>query len=160
MRPEKTPVTLQRAMNAIFFSVKWQSVLVYLDDIVVFSKNANSHMVLLEQALALLRDAGVLLKLKKCPFFVEKINYLRKVIRPGLLKLYETTTAAVLELRDPATQTELRSFLGLCNVFSQFFSNFSRVAAPLNKKLRKNSPRHFLPLLRPKRTQWNTSRHY
>lgn len=92
--------TFRRAMEVIFSSAKWQSALMYLDDIVVFSKNAHNHMAHLRQALTLYRKAGVTLKLNTCSFFDEKIKYIRQIIRPRRLKLSEATTAVVRKLKD------------------------------------------------------------
>lgn len=131
------PATFQQGKEVILLSVKWQSVLVYLDDIVVFSKNDNKHMAHYPQVLTMLRIARVTLKLRKCRFFAERMNYLGQTIRPGRLELSEATTAAVRERKDATTQTELGSVLGLSHVFRQFVSSFSEAAAPLNKKLRK-----------------------
>lgn len=61
----------------------------------------------------------------------------------GIQKRFEATTAAVRELIDPSTQTELRSISGLCKVYRRFVPNFSRVAAPLHKKLRKDQHTSF-----------------
>lgn len=94
----------------------------------------------LQHVLTLLRDSGVTLEIKKCLFIPERNNSLGHVLRPGRPKPSETTTAAVHELNDPMTQTELRSFLSIRSVFRRFVSNVSRVAASLNRKLRKDQP--------------------
>lgn len=134
-------------MDVILSSVIWQSELLYLDDIVVFSKNANNnHKAQLRQVLTGLRDAGVTIKLKRRSFFEEKINYLGHVIQPGRQELLEATSTAALELRNPTTQTRLTSFSNLCSVFRRFVTNFSRGATPFNKKLRKDQPTPILSL--------------
>lgn len=80
-------------------------------------------------------------------FFAETINYLNHVIRPGRLEIAKTTTKAIQELQDPTAQTEVRSFLDLCNVFRRFLPNFLQTAAPLNKKLQKGQPKSFPDLI-------------
>lgn len=77
-----TPATFQRAIAAILWSVKWQSALVYFEDIVVVLKNAKKNMARLQQVLTLLPDALVTLMLEMCSFFAEKVNNLWRVIRP------------------------------------------------------------------------------
>ena len=140
------PGTFQRAIDVILAQVRWQYSLVYLDDIVVFSKTGEEHIDHVRSVLSLLADAGVTLKLKKCFFFTDKIDYLGHVIRPGKLQIAEHTTDAIRQLQAPTNLTELRSFLGLCNVFRRFVPNFARIAAPLNRKLRKGEPTVFGPL--------------
>jgi hypothetical protein len=73
-------------------------------------------------------------------------EYLGHVIRPGQLSVAEKTTAALKDTKHPTTQTELRSFLGLCNVYRCFFKGFSKIAAPLNVLLRKGETPQLGPL--------------
>lgn len=128
-------------MWIILSSLKWQSALVNLDDIANFSKTVEQHLNHLQSVLTLLRDAGVTVNLKSYSFFAATINYSGQIICPNEIK--ESTTYAVRPLQDLATQTKIWSLLGLCNVFRQFASNFSRVAVPLRKMLCKYQPRSF-----------------
>lgn len=96
--------------------------LIYLEDILVFSKNHDVHMADLQQVLTLLLDVGVTLKVKKWSLLAETTNYLGHIIQPGRLELSEAATAPVCELEDPTTQKELRSFLA----FVPWYANFSK----------------------------------
>lgn len=133
-----SPTTFQRAVNAVLSSSKWKSALVYLNDIVVSSKSVEDDMSHLRQVLTRLRHSGVALKLKNRFFLAEIIDHLGHVIRPSKVKIINTTVLAVKALKDPGNQKKLRFFLALCNVLRCFVLTFSRVDAPLNKKLRKN----------------------
>lgn len=106
---ENAPKTLQRAMNVIQSSVKWQSALVYLDDIFVFSKNVNIRIARLRQVLIPPFNAGAALKLKKCSLFVEKTNYHGLVIPLGRMELLKVTSGAVRKLEDPRIRWKLES---------------------------------------------------
>ncbi len=110
------PATFQRAIDMILFRVKWPHCLVYLDDVVVFSTSVQDPVAHLDNILGLLGSAVFSLKLKKCDFFTRSVNYLGYVIRPGRLALAEKNIRALREAKHPANQTELRSFLGLCNL--------------------------------------------
>jgi RNase H-like domain found in reverse transcriptase len=90
--------------------------------------------------------AGLTLNLKKCHFFKDTVDFLGHVIRPGKLSVAEKTTAALKEVTHPTAQTELRSFLGLCNVSRLFFKGFAKIAAPLNILLRKGETPQLSPL--------------
>lgn len=92
-------MTFQRATDVLPLSPKWQSALLYLDNIVFFRKNANMLMTQLRQVLALPADAGVTLKLKTCSFFAQRTNFLEHVVRLVRLKLCEVTAKAVQNLK-------------------------------------------------------------
>jgi RNase H-like domain found in reverse transcriptase/Reverse transcriptase (RNA-dependent DNA polymerase) len=126
--------------------VKWKTCLVYLDDVIVFSGSRSAHLARVAEVLTLLGNAGLSLKLKKCRFFSETVDYLGHVIRPGRLVVAEKNTIALKTAPLPRTQTELRSFLGLCNVYRRFVPRFSTIATPLNVMLCKGMPPQLGPL--------------
>lgn len=83
------PATFQRAMDMILAGVRWQICLVYLDDIIVFSRSPEEHIGHLGQVFKLLADAGVSLKASKCHLFTQEVEYLGHVVRPGRLSVNE-----------------------------------------------------------------------
>jgi len=88
------PATFQRALDIILSGVRWQSCLIYLDDVIVFSTSVEEHLVHVNQVLTLLREAGVTLKLSKCRFFQPRVDYLGHVITPGKLHVATENTKA------------------------------------------------------------------
>lgn len=126
---KNAPATFQRAMDVILATVKWQFALVYIDDVLSFSPGPEEHIKQVEIVFKLIHQAGMTLKLKKCHFFTDAIDYLGHVITPGRLQVATKTDETVQTLKYPTTTTELRSFLGLCNVYRRFMSNFARKAA-------------------------------
>ena len=91
-------------------------------------------------------DDGFPLKLKKCDFFKNMVDYLGHAVRPGKLAVAQKTTRAVEEFRLPETQTHIKSFLGLSDVYRRFVPNFARIAGPLNALLKKGMPPTPYPL--------------
>ena len=152
------PATFQRAIDIILSGVKWKTCLVYLDDVIVFSPSRQAHLAHVNEALTLLGNSGLSLKLKKCHFFSDTVDYLGHVIRPGRLGVAEKNTTALRTAPLPRTQTELRSFLGLCNVYRRFVPHFSTLAAPLNALLCKGMPPQLGPIPQDGVTAFNTLR--
>ena len=135
------PATFQRTLDILLSGYNWRSCLVYVDDVVIFSSTFDDHVRHVREVLTALRAGGLSLKLKKCTFFSPTVDYLGHVIRPGPLEVAEKNTAALKQAQYPRTQTELRSFLGMCNVYRRFVPNFARVSAPLNRHTSKNAPK-------------------
>jgi hypothetical protein len=93
--------------------------------------------------LSLLRDAGVSLRLDKCHFFRRRVNFLGHVIEPGKLSVQASKVDTIQKAKLPRIKTELRAFLGICNVYRRFIPKFETIAAPLTRYLRKDSPDSF-----------------
>ena len=81
------PATFQRALDIILSGIRWQTCLIYLNDVIVFSKDAETHLRHVDEVLRLLRETSVTLKLRKCAFFQPKVDYLGHVITPGKLSV-------------------------------------------------------------------------
>lgn len=97
-------------------SFKWQLALFNFDNIVILSRTPLEHTNHTLLVLSLLKRAGVALKLKTCAFFMNQIDYVGLVVRPGRLKVANDIIDSVSASNIPTTQNELRSFVGLCNV--------------------------------------------
>ena len=132
------PATFQRALDIILSGVRWQSCLIYLDDVIIFSKDMETHVKDVTKVLDLLREAGVTLKLKKCSWFTNKVHYLGHVITPGKLSVATKPTEAFAKAIFPTGLTQLRSFLGAANVYRRFIRNYAHVAKPLSSMLKKD----------------------
>ncbi|CAN8075918.1 unnamed protein product [Agarophyton chilense] len=130
-------------MDVILSRVKWKFALVYLDDDIMFSPTVKEHFRHVKKVLKILQDAGVTLKLRKCAFFQASVDYLGHVVLSGKLKVATRTTNAILQAKPPRTHMELRSFVGLCNVYRRFFQGFAKISAPLNAMLKKGTPSEF-----------------
>jgi len=139
------PATFQSAIDMILAGVNCQNVLVYLNDIIVFSAGAESHLSHLEKAFTLLGKNSVTLKAKKCRLLSNQVEYLGHVIRPGRISVNEKNLRALRKAIYPNTQTQLRSFLGMYNVYRRFTADFAKVAKPLNKLVSSSLPKNLCP---------------
>ena len=137
------PATFQRALDIILSGVRWQTCLVYIDDVIIFSRTIEDHFVHLDHVLTLLRNAGITLKLSKCTFFHSEVDYLGHVIRPGKLCVAAKARDAFRSFEYPKNITQLRSFLGACNVYRRFIKDFAKIARPLTFLTRKDATPDF-----------------
>ena len=137
------PATFQRAMDIILSGVRWKFCLVYLDDIIVFSATREDHLSHLRSIFKLLREAGATLRLKKCEFFKTQVRYLGHMILPGKLKILQKNLDAIERAKPPKTKTQVRSFLGMCNMYRRFIAAYARIAHPLFQKTKKDAPEHW-----------------
>ena len=83
----------------------WKTCLVYIDDVIIFSNSVEEHLKHVDEVLSVLRTDGMTLKLKKCFFFVDSVDYLGHVIRPGLLQVAEKNIESIQKAVFPTTQT-------------------------------------------------------
>lgn len=93
--------TFQRVFNVIPASVKWKYALVYLDNVIIFSRTAVEHLNLVQRVLWPLSESGVTLILNKFFFFTDTVDYLGHFIRPGELYVGSHTADAIDGLKEP-----------------------------------------------------------
>jgi len=107
--------------------------LVYLDDVIVFSRTVDDHIRHLREVLLLLEKAGVSLRPSKCHLFQQEVEYLGHVFLPGQLLVNQNNIKSLAQALPPRNQTELKSFLGMCNVYWRFVKDYAHIAKPLTK---------------------------
>jgi len=103
-------------------------------------QNAEQHVTVVDTVLHRLREAGVTLNLEKCTWFSDEVEYLEHIVRPGQLRVHNKNVDALKHAKFPTTKTQLRSFLGMCNVYRRFFKDFAKQAKPLNAQTRADIP--------------------
>ena len=131
------PATFMALMNDILRPFLDIFVVVYLDDILIFSKTPEEHIVHLTQVLEKLREHQLYAHREKCAFLLEEVDFLGHVITRGGIATDSRKTAAVLSWPAPKTASEVRSFLGLTGWYRKFIPNFSDTAAPLTELTKK-----------------------
>lgn len=127
------PSTFQRLMERLFGDQRHQSVLLYLDDIIVFSSSVQQHLQRLRVVLGRLKTEGLKVKLEKCAFFQEEVSYLGHVISSRGVATDPKKIEAVAQWPHPTTVSELRTFLGFVSYYRRFVEGFAKLAAPLHK---------------------------
>ena len=129
--------SFQRLMGHILRGLEYRFALIYIDDIIIFSKSVDEHLAHLEEVFRRLREASVKLNPKKCNFVKQKVEYLGHVITPQGIEVDKNKVQVVLDFPTPKNLKELRSFLGLANYYRRFIKGFSVIASPLNALTRK-----------------------
>ncbi|GBG80106.1 hypothetical protein CBR_g30473 [Chara braunii] len=149
------PATFQRAMNMAFQnfvrntrlaqSIINYCVIVYMDDILVYSSSYEGHVQHIEWALHALRDAGFKVALEKCHFFLTTISFLGHVVTDKGLQPEPQKVAAIRDAPVPTIITQVRAYLGLASYYRRFIKSFAAIAGPLTNLLRKDQPLIWTP---------------
>ena len=132
-------VTFQRAMDIAFAEEKDKSVVVYLDDITVFSKREEDHLKHLERILLKCRRFGISLNPTKSIFALTSGKLLGHIISEGGIQIDPNRVNAIQRLDLPRSKKEVQSFLGKVNFVRRFIPNFAEVVKHITKMLRKGS---------------------
>ena len=125
------PATFQRLMESCLGELHLNWCIIYLDDIIVFSRTPEEHVHRLRAVFEKLKAAGLKLKPSKCDFFKKEIKYLGHVVSKEGVSTDPDKIKSVTEWPQPTTVTEVRSFLGFVSYYRRFIPNFSKVAKPL-----------------------------
>lgn len=131
------PSFFQHWMNSIFHDLLDECLVVYLDDICIFSKNPADHEKHVKEVLLRLRANNLYAKMSKCVFQAEEIELVGFIINKDGISMNPKKVAAVTEWKEPTSQLEVMSFLGFVGFYRRFIQNFSKIATPLTKLLRK-----------------------
>ena len=124
-------------MNSIFRPHLRKFILVFFDDILIYSPNWHMHLEHVKQTFEILRHHTFFLKLKKCAFGQQELEYLGHIVTAHGVKVDQTKIQAMLDWPRPTNISELRGFLGLTGYYRKFVRNYGLLARPLTNLLKK-----------------------
>jgi hypothetical protein len=125
-------------MNKVFTEYLDKFVMVFIDDILVYSMSEEEHTEHLRLVLDKLRGNQLYAKFNKCEFWLNKVAFLEHVISTGGILVDPSKVKDVLDWKPPQNMSETHSFLGLAGYYRQFIQDFSKIAKPVTKLLEKN----------------------
>jgi len=131
------PAHFMYLMNSVFMPELDKFVVVFIDDILIFSKNEEEHAEHLRIVLQRLREHKLYAKFSKCEFWLKKVRFLGHVISEDGISVDPSKIQDVLDWKTPETVPEIRSFLGLAGYYRRFVPDFSKIARPMTELLKK-----------------------
>ncbi|KAL4037874.1 hypothetical protein IC575_001475 [Cucumis melo] len=134
------PAVFMDLMNRVFREFLDTFVIVFIDDILIYSKTEAEHEEHLRIVLQTLRDNKLYAKFSKCEFWLKHVSFLGHVVSKAGVSVDPAKIEAVTGWTRPSTVSEVRSFLGLAGYYRRFVENFSRIATPLTQLTNKRAP--------------------
>ncbi|KAJ3544279.1 hypothetical protein NM688_g5760 [Phlebia brevispora] len=126
-------------MNSIFQDLLDKGVMVYLDDILIYSNNISKHRKLVQEVLRQLWTNGLCAKLFKCFWHTDTVEYLRYILFPDGLRMDEAKVKVIQDWPVPRKVKDVQSFLGFANFYRRFILFYSDVVIPLTQLTRKGT---------------------
>jgi len=133
------PSTFMRLMNKVFKPYISKFVVVYFDDIFIYSKNEQEHQDYLIQVMLVLERERLFVNLKKCPFFTHVVTFLGYIVTGDGTKVDESKIEAIRLWPIPHSIHDIRSFHGLASFYRRFIQNFITIMAPITEVIKVTS---------------------
>ena len=131
-----TPAYFMNMMNKVFMEFLDKFAVVFIDDILVYSKNEEEHKEHLRLVLGKLREHQLYAKFSKCEFWLKEVGFLGHVISGEGIAVDPSKVDTVTSWESPTSVGEIRSFLGLAGYYRRFIENFSKIAKPMTELLK------------------------
>ena len=132
------PSTFMRLMNHVLRAFIGKFVVVYFDDILIYSKNLDDHLTHLKFVLDVLRKERLFANLKKCTFCTDKLVFLDFLVSAQGIQVDEEKVRAIQDWPSPTSVSKVRSFHGLASFYRRFVKDFSSIAAPITEVIKKD----------------------
>ncbi|KAJ9538872.1 hypothetical protein OSB04_031605 [Centaurea solstitialis] len=133
------PAVFMDLMNRVCRPFLDKSVIVFIDDILVYSKDEAEHERHLREVLNVLRDEKLYAKFSKCEFWLHEVQFLGHVVSRDGIKVDPAKIEAMMSWKSPTNPSEIRSFLGLAGYYRRFIQDFSKIASSLTVLTKKNA---------------------
>jgi hypothetical protein len=131
------PAYFMYLMNSVFMPELDKFVVVFIDDILIYSKNVEDHKGHLHVILQRLRDHRLYAKFSKCEFWLDTVKFLGHTIPSKGISVDPSKVQEVLDWKPTTSVHQIRSFLGLAGYYHRFIHDFSRIAKPMIELLKK-----------------------
>ncbi|CAL9127272.1 unnamed protein product [Musa textilis] len=132
------PAAFMDLMNRVFHPYLNKFIIVFIDDILIYSKSRAEHEYHLNTVLKVLRQEKLYAKLSKCNFWLNEIMFLGHIISSDGISVDLHEIEAMTKWKQPSNVSEIRSLLGLAGYYRRFIEGFSKIAAPLTRLTQKN----------------------
>jgi hypothetical protein len=133
------PAYFMYLMNSVFMPKLDKFVVVFIDDILIYSKNLEDHARHLHVVLQRLRDHHLYAKFSKCEFWLDTVKFLGHTISTNGLSVDPSKVQEVLDWKPPTSVHQIRNFLSLAGYYHRFIPDFSRIAKPMTELLKKGA---------------------
>ncbi|SPC67464.1 uncharacterized protein UHOD_11753 [Ustilago sp. UG-2017b] len=133
------PASFQHLMNDTFKDMLDRSLIIYLDDLLIYSSTLEQHQGHVSAVLARLRQAGLYAKAEKCQFSTSQTEFLGFVVSDQGVSMDPSKTEVITNWPVPKSVHDVQVFLGFCNFYRKFIPQYSRTAYPLTQLLRKEA---------------------
>ena len=137
-RLTNAPAAFMDLMNRVFSTYLDKFVIIFIDDILVYSGNPEEHAKHLQTEFQILRERQLYAKFSKCQFLLDKVAFLGHVISAEGISVDPQKIEAIVNWKPPTNVFEVRSFLGLASYYRKFVQRFSKIATPLTNLLKKD----------------------
>jgi hypothetical protein len=137
---KNAPAIFQRTMNKVFKEYLDKFMNVYIDDIIIYSKNWNEHLQHIKIVLEELRKVNMMLKLKKCEWAKKNVEYLGYIVGTDGLKPDNKKIEKIKNLKPPKNIKQIREINGLCSYYRKFVKGYSKIVKPIMELTRKDVP--------------------
>ncbi|KAJ9563166.1 hypothetical protein OSB04_008326 [Centaurea solstitialis] len=134
------PAAFMDLMNRVCRPMLDRSVIVFIDDILIYSKSKEEHVEHLREVLEVLRKERLYAKFSKCDFWLQEVQFSGHLVNREGIKVDPAKIETVMNWETPKTPTEIRSSLGLAVYYRRFIQDFSKIAVPLTRLTRKSEP--------------------